>query len=125
MVNSGNRWRSRSGKIKWGCLWALALVAGLGFAGSRIGPVYLRYWQMVDEMKAQARLAPGLENAVIRRRLVGKAEELGLPPEADKITIRRTTRPREIVITTSWQETVDLAVYKFTITFSPEARAQL
>ena len=122
---TGRRVRNQRGKTQWGCLWAIAIVGGLIFSATRVGPIYLRYWQMLDEMKTQARLAPGLENAVIRRRLVVKAEELGLPPEADKFNIKRTARPREITITTTWQETVDLSVYKFKLSFKPEARAQL
>jgi hypothetical protein len=76
-------------------------------------------------MKQQARLGPSLDDPVIRRRLQSKAEELDLPNQATNFRIRRLARPREIVITTTWKETIDLPFYSWVVTFRPEARALL
>lgn len=126
MVNSsGATWRNRRGKVSTGCLLSLLLFVAAGYYGVGIGSTYLKYWQLLDEMRSQARLAPGLNDDVIRRRLVTRAEELDLPAQARRFTIRRLARSREIVIRTSWQERLEVPFYAFVVTLSPEARAQL
>ena len=108
-----------------GCLfWILLLVAGSYF-GVEIGGVYLRYWRLVDEMRTQAQFAPSLTDDTIRRRLLRKVEELGLPPEARAFTIRRSIRPREIRIFTTYEEIVQFPFYTRTLTFNPEVRERL
>lgn len=117
--------RDRRGMGRTGCLlWILLLVAGAYF-GVQIGGVYLRYWRLVDEMRTQAQFAPSLTDETIRRRLLRKVEELGLPPEARAFTIRRSTRPREIHIFTTYQEIVEFPFYTRTLTFNPEVRERL
>jgi hypothetical protein len=108
-----------------GCLlWMLFLVAGAYF-GVEIGTVYLRYFRLVDEMRTQAQFAPSLTDETIRRRLLRKVEELGLPSEARSFTIRRSVRPREIRIFTSYEETVEFPFFTRTLTFDPEVRERL
>jgi hypothetical protein len=119
------RWRNRHGKTSRGCLVTLLLAVVAGYYAVGAGTTYLHYWQILDEMKLQARLAPTLDDAVIRRRLVTRAGELELPGEATKFVIRRLARPREIVITTHWQAAVELPFYSWVVTFRPEARALL
>lgn len=117
--------RSRRGASTTGCLlWLLVFVAVL-YYGVHIGEVYWRNWQLVEEMKSQARLAPSLTDPVILRRLVTKADELGLPPEASRFRIVRTPRPRAIRIDTRYSETVELPFFTRTFTFTPHAEAPL
>ncbi len=125
MVTVAGLLRDRSGRSKLGCLVMLALFAGGVYYGVEVGGVYLRYWRMVDTMRVQARLGPSLTDDVIRRRLVERARQLNLPQEAQQVRIRRTGRPHEIVITTTWQETLNLPLVQYTVTFRPEARAPL
>ena len=117
--------RSRHGKSNLGCLVSLALFVAALYYGINIGEVYVRYYQMLDEMRSQARLAPGLTDAVIHRRLLDKADELGLPPEADKITIRRTPQPARIVIESEYSETLQLPLITPTCHFHPRAEEPL
>ena len=124
MVRSA-RDRNNAGKTSKGCLFTLVVFGAVVYYGLGAGASYLRYWQMLDEMKSQARFAPTLDDPVIRRRLVSKAQELELPNEASRFVIRRLARPREIVITTRWQDTIDLPFYTWVLTFQPEARALL
>jgi hypothetical protein len=119
------RAQGQRGKTGKGCLLTLLVFAVAGYYGVGAGQAYLRYYQMLDEMKSQARLGPGLDDAVIRRRLVTKAQELELPGEATKFIIKRLARPREMVITTRWQETIELPFYHWVVTLRPEARALL
>ena len=124
MVRSA-RALDRQGKMNFGCLFTLLILGAVAYYGAGAGASYLKYWQMLDEMKSQARFAPNMEDPVIRRRLVTKAQELELPTEATRFVIRRLARPREIVITTRWQDTINLPFYAWVITFQPEARALL
>jgi hypothetical protein len=117
---------NRRGKGHYGCLLTLLLMAVGGYYGVQAGTVWLRYYQMKDEMQVQANFAPNLEDAAIRRRLKGKAEELGLPADAQRINIRRRSRPREIIISTTWQDTLDFRPFPVkVITLQPEVKARL
>ena len=78
-----------------------------------------------DEIGSSARLAPTLTDAVIRRRLAAKVDELGLPPDANKFTITRGGKPRKITITTQYSETVDVPLLTHTFVFQPEAEEAL
>lgn len=116
---------SRRGSSTTGCLlWLLVFVAAL-YYGVHIGEVYWRSWQLEEEMKSQVRLAPSLSDSVIMRRLVAKADELGLPPEASRISITRDPRPRRIIVRSTYQETVELPFFTRTFTFTPSAEAPL
>jgi hypothetical protein len=115
----------RAGKIPVKLLVSLAALGGLGYYGFDAGRGYLAYYQMHDEMLVQARFAVNLTDEDIRRRLRAKAAELRLPPAAQKITIRRRGRPREIIVSTSWPDTIILPFYQLPFTYRAEAKAPL
>jgi hypothetical protein len=115
----------RRGASRAGCLLALLLVAVVVYYGVEVGGVYLKYWQLVDEMRTQARFAANLDDTTIRSRLQAKAEELDLPASARRFVIRRRARPPEIQISTSYEVTVSLPFTLYTLRFRPEARAPL
>lgn len=117
--------RGRAGRVKIGCLLTLVVAAAAAYYSMDGIRVYFRYWQLKDEMRSVARLAPGLDDATIHRRLRAKAETLDLPSSAHRFTIRRLARPREIRITTSYDDTVKLPFYQHTFHFKPEVRAPL
>jgi hypothetical protein len=116
---------NRRGKVKLGCVLTLAVLAAGVYLTIANVRTYINYWAMKDEMRVQAQFANNLDDESIRRRLRAKADELQLPPEARRITIRRRTRPREIVITTEWEVMLKLLVTTMPLTFSPEVRQQL
>lgn len=91
------------------------------YYGINIGEVYWRYYQYQDEMRSQGRLAPSLSDGVIRRRLLLKADQLGLPAEAQRIRINRSARPRQITIEAEYSEDVALPLFKHTFHFRPRA----
>lgn len=122
MVRCG---RDESGKSRAGCLLTLLIMIVVGYYGFGIGEVYYKYWRLKDEMRAQARLAPGIDDDTIRRRLQRKVEELELPEEARRLRIRRTARPREITITTTYQDTLELPFYRYPVNLTLEAKQPL
>ena len=115
-------WRSRRGASNRGCLVSLLLLVVTLYYGINIGEVWYRFYQMQEEMTSQARMAPGLSDGVIRRRLQAKAEALGLPPEARKIHI---TRSGHITIESAYDESVDLPFFNHTFNLTPRAEAPL
>lgn len=116
---------NRRGSSTLGCLlWLLAFAAVL-YYGVHIGAVYWRYYQLVDEMRQEARVAPSLTDDIIRRRLVDQVDQLDLPPEAAHFRIKRTTRPRAITIQTEYRETIELPFFQHTFVFRPRAQEPL
>jgi hypothetical protein len=117
--------RGERGASRLGCLFSALVFATVLYYSVGIGGVYVRYWQLADEMNELATLAPSLDDATIHRRLVLKADDLGLPAAAHRFVIRRYDRPPEIRISTSYEETVELPFTRYTIHLHHEARAAL
>lgn len=122
-------WRRRGaahrGATRLGCLISLLILVTVAYYSVNAGTVYFKYWRLKEEIRSQARLAPSLDDQTIHRRILRKVEQLDLPPEARKITIRRSTRPREIWIQITYRETLELPFFRYTVTLSPEARQPL
>ncbi len=113
------------GATRTGCLFFVLLVVAVVYFGIPIGGMYVRYYRLENEMKTQARFAPSIDDGTIQRRLLQTIDALGLPVEARRLRIRRITRPREIIISTSWEETIVLPFYTRTKTFAPEVRERM
>jgi len=102
------RLRSRRGASKLGCLVSLALFVGSLTYGVRIGRIYWRYYELIEDMKQSARFAQTLSDDVIRRNLVQRVDELGIPAEAKRFGIRRAGPPWRILIRSEYRERLDL-----------------
>lgn len=122
---TGRRLRRRAGKAPVKFLLTLAILAVVVFYGTGVVRSYVRYYRMKDEMRAQARVAASLTDDDIRRRLRTRATELQLPGPAQRVAIRRQARPREIVLTVSWPDTIVLPFYRWARTRRLEIRAPL
>jgi hypothetical protein len=114
----------RRGAGGLGCVVSLFLFGAALYYGVNIGQVYLRYYQLVDNMRTQARLAPSLQDDVIYRRLVGQADSL-LPGKRPKFKITRGGQPNRIVIETQYNDQVDLPFFKHTFVMRPRAEEPL
>lgn len=117
--------RSRRGSSTAGCMVSLLIFVAAVYYGIHFGEPWLRYYQLLDEMRVSARLAPTLSDGVIHRRLEAKADDLGLPDEAHKFQISRSGKPRKITITTTYTETVVVPLFTHTFTFTPTAEEPL
>ena len=106
------RARNRRGKTRLGCLFSLLVAATVAYYGVDIGTMFFKRWQLIEEMKAQAGFAPSIDDAAIQRRIHRKIETLDLPNHARvNLRIRRSLRPREIVISTKYPVTFVLPFY--------------
>ena len=125
MVKTRGRIPNERGVTRTGCLFSVLVLVAVVYFGLPIAGMYVRYYRMENEMQTQARFAPNLSDATIRRRLLQTIEELGLPAGAKRIIIRRISRPREIIIRASWEETIVLPFYTRVQTFAPEVRERM
>ena len=118
---------SQRGASSSGCLLSLLLFVAALYYGVNIGEVYFRYYRLLDEMQTETRLAAGLDDGTIRRRIQAAIEEIGLPEAAGgaDLQIRRTSQPREIVIETRYSETVSLPFFNHSFSFHPRASQPL
>jgi len=117
---------SRRGASSSGCLLSLLIFVAVLYYGVNIGEVYFRYYRLLDEMQTETRIASGLDDGTIRRRIQAAVEEIGLPQEAGaNLVIRRTAYPREIVIETRYGESVSLPFFNHTFSLHPRATQPL
>ena len=100
--------RSRRGASKLGCLLSLVLFVGSLTYGVRIGRIYWRYYELTEDMKESARFAQTQSDDVIRRNLMQRVDELGIPAEAKRFGIRRAGPPWRIQIRSEYRERLDL-----------------
>lgn len=125
MVKTRGTFPNERGVTRTGCLFTVLVLVAVVYFGLPIAGMYVRYYRMENEMQTQARFAPNLSDATIRRRLLQTIDDLGLPAGAKRITIRRISRPREIIIRTSWEEAIILPFYTRVQTFAPEVRERM
>jgi hypothetical protein len=120
-----NLWpASRRGAGGLGCLFSFLLFVGALYYGVHIGQVYLRYYELLDGMRTQARLAPSLQDDVIYRRLTLQADSL-LPGGSPRFKITRGGKPNRIVIETEYSDSVDLPLFKHKFVLRPRAEEPL
>ena len=116
---------TRRGASSTGCLLSLLVFVAALYYGVNIGEVFFRYYRLLDEMDSQARIASGLDNGTIARRIAAAVGEIGIPDSAAQVVVTRTASPREITITTDYSETVNLPFFKHTFVFHPKASQPL
>lgn len=117
----------RRGASSAGCLLSLLIFVAALYYGVNIGEVFFRYYRLLDEMQTQSRLAPGIDDGTIRRRIQAAVEEIGVPDSAGgrQLLVRRTASPREIVIETRYSESVSLPFFNHNFNFHPRATQPL
>ena len=118
---------SRRGASSSGCLLSLLIFVAVLYYGVNVGEVYFRYYRLLDEMQTETRLAAGLDDGTIRRRVQAAIEDIGLPDSAggNQLQIRRTSSPREIVLETRYSEWVSLPFFNHSFSFHPRATQPL
>ena len=113
------------GVTRTGCLFAILLLMAVTYFGLPVAGMYVRYYRMKNEMQTQARFAPSIDDGTIQRRLLQTIDNLGLPDAARRLRIRRSAQPREIIISTSWEETIILPLYTRVQRFAPQVRERM
>ena len=117
------RGTSRRGASTLGCLVSLALFAGALYYGLHVGQVYLRYFELLDDMRGQAHVGAHLSDSEITAHLTAQADSL--LGETPRFQITRGGRPYRITIQTEYSERVDLPFFKHTFVLRPHAEEPL
>ena len=115
------RLAGRRGASMLGCLVSLALFVGALYYGFHIGQVYLRYFELLDDMRGAANMGAHFSDSEITTRLTAQADSL--LGEAPRFRITRGARPNRITIQTEYTERVDLPFFKHTFVLRPHAEA--
>ncbi len=115
----------RRGSSTRGCLFSLLLFVAALYYGVNIGEPFYRYYQYRDAMRSAARFAPTLSDDVLVRRILAKAQELGLPPAAHRVSIRRLEQPGRVIISAEYEERVELPFFHRNLVFRPRAEEPL
>lgn len=102
----------RRGASLLGCLVSLALLAVAAWYGGNIGLMYWRQYQLLDEMKVNARHASGLPDVTIRNRLDTKVHEVFGPQARMRFEISRPRGRQSILIETQYRDSVDLPYFR-------------
>lgn len=119
-------WDERGASSR-GCLVSLLIFVAVLYYGVNIGEVYFRHYRLIDEMQTQARLAAGLDDGTIRRRIQAAVEEIGLPDSAGgrQLRVFRMASPRQMVIETQYSEAVSLPFFNHSFSFHPRVTQPL
>lgn len=81
--------RGQAGDGKLGCiLWSVLLLVGVMIAWKAI-PVKIASSELYDFMVEQAKWAGNTPAEVMERRIVGKADELGLPVDPKNVKVEK------------------------------------
>jgi len=111
--------RGRRGASTLGCLFAVLLFMAVLYYGVDIGRVYWSYYRLLDEMETSARFAQTQPDEQIVKHLVGIAQDLNLPAEARRFSVRRTQHPPVVTIRTKYSVEIELPFTRRRITLTP------
>lgn len=116
---------NRRGASKLGCLFSVLLFGVTVVYGLQVGQIYYRYYSLRDTIRSEARFAANKSDQAIRRTLVARIDELGIPAEAKRLVVRRTGPPYLIRIRTEYREDVRLPFGRtHTIVFRPSVESR-
>ena len=115
--------RGRRGASMLGCLVSVVLFLGALYYGAHIGGVYWRYYELLDDMRQQARHADQFTDDLIEKHLAAQADSI--LSQSPDFRITRGGRPNRITIQTEYTETVVLPGFNHTFMLRPHAEEPL
>jgi len=110
---------NQSGKGRLGFLLSLAIVFVICFLAVKIIPVRITAYNFRDVLREETRMAAVRKSdAVLAKRIMDEAEDLGIPLERGNLVIKRTKR--RMTLSARYEHPIDLKlttyVYKFRAT---------
>ena len=116
--------RSKRGASSLGCLFGIMVIVALLYYGLDIGRTYWKYYHLKDEMETSARFASTQGDDVILKHLIGVAQDLVLPAEAQRFVIVRSQHPASVTIRTRYTVTIVLPFKHKLVTLRPEVEVR-
>jgi hypothetical protein len=115
---------SERGDGRIGFLISLALLGAGVFVGVKIIPVRVNAYEFRDFIQEECRFAATRNHdEEIYKRIFDKAKDLRLPLDKKNLHMERTTH--EMVISATYEQTIDLKFTKYVFKFDHEERAPL
>jgi hypothetical protein len=112
------------GEGKVGFLIAIIVIGIAIFLGAKIIPVRVAAYEFRDVLREETRHAAVRYNdEAVAKRIMKKAKELEVPLSPKNLRVQRTTG--EMIVTASYEQTIDLKVTKYVYKFSATERAPL
>lgn len=112
------------GEGRLGLLIAIALLAVGIFLAVKILPVRVSAYEFRDFVEKECRYAAVRKNDdEVRKRILGKAEDLEIPLDKRRLKLRR--QGGEMIIQASYEQPIDLKVYTYVYKFNVDERAPL
>jgi len=114
---------SESGKITFKGILCLAFLAALVFACFKIIPCYVNNYEIQDYLQSQAPFWLVQHASVdgIQKKVVAKAQELGLSIAAEDVTV--VTNANQVTVSIDYHVPVDLKVYTLQLHFTASSRS--
>jgi len=110
--------RSDSGKGTGKLIFALLVIAAVGFCSFKIIPVYVNNYELNDEIRQlaiQATADHSSEEAIMNR-VLADAKDLNLPITRDNVTVHVSGG---VAISVDYTVPIDLTVYTWAAHFNP------
>lgn len=112
------------GRGRLGCLFALLLVVTVIYYGIPVVKDYWNYYQLVDEMRTNARFGQTMKDDEMLRRLRIAVVQLDLPEDAKRFIIRRSSSPPTVSVKTQYRLQIELPFHHRFITFRPSVEVR-
>ncbi len=111
--------RPRRGGSRLGCLFQIAIIAGMVYVGSLVADDVLAYFRYRDAMKQEVRFSATRTDAEMKRRLLAFSDSVKLPLAAKNVNIVRNER--QIRIWARYDVDLVLPFYERTFHLKPSA----
>ena len=119
-----NKQTAERGDGRIGFIISLALLGVGFFVGVKIIPVRVNAYEFRDFIQEECRFAATRSrDEEIYKRIFDKAKDLQLPLQKKNLHMERTTH--EMIISATYEQTIDLKVTKYVYKFDHEERAPL
>ena len=112
---------SRAGKASLGCLVMLLILSATVYFSINIGEAYWRYYRYTDAMKQEVKFNALQPDSVMLRHLWAQADSLGLPQDAQEISIERDPHAHTIRVSADYTEQIELPLMVKLFSFHPHA----
>jgi hypothetical protein len=93
-----------------GCLFTLVVLGTAAYVALLFARPWFANQQFQDDFQVAARFASATSDSTIRARLVARADSLGLPKEAKRISIRRFTNEGIVRIAARYDVTIQVPI---------------
>jgi hypothetical protein len=109
---------SESGKITFKAVLSLAFLAAVIFASFKIIPIYVNNYELKDYILNQTPfwLTQRASAEGIRKNILAKAQDLGLPIAEDDVTVE--ANQNRVSVSIDYHAPVDLKVYTLQLHFT-------